>query len=219
MRPCSQLPKTITPPTRLHAMRHPNPTTQTSTSMASTTSSQMASLHSHIEAESRRWAQIQSQRQSQRRRSSSKSSSSSASSFCPDSIFSHQNYNRAAGYLTRRCSNSSLATEFEPTPFVIPRDINGAPITIYASLEAAALQSARRAEVARLREVQSGVLQATPSGRGTNSWVGSVWGLSETWGAGLGVGMTGEGEREPRRLVTPGKLYENEESDDEIVHG
>ncbi|KAI0153194.1 hypothetical protein GGR57DRAFT_148264 [Xylariaceae sp. FL1272] len=217
MSPRRQLAKITTPSprTHLHAIRHPNAITQTPAAVASTTPSQMASLHSHIEAESRRWAQLQSQRQSRQRSPSMSSSSSSASSFYADSIFSHKN-NRAAGHSSRRSSISSLATEFEPAPFVIPRDINGAPITVYASLEAAALQSARRVEVARIRESQSAALQAAP---GASPWVGNAPGLSETWGAGLGVGMMGEGQREPRRLVTPGKLYENEESDDEIVGG
>ncbi|TGJ82109.1 hypothetical protein E0Z10_g6665 [Xylaria hypoxylon] len=37
-------------------------------------------------------------------------------------------------------------------------------------------------------------------------------------GEGGGGEVVGEGGEQPRRLVTPGKLYENEEDDDEIIY-
>ncbi|KAI8633706.1 hypothetical protein F5Y19DRAFT_249589 [Xylariaceae sp. FL1651] len=117
-------------------------------------------------------------------------SSSLASSYA-DSIFSSGHAHNHKHILTRRSSTSSFATEFEPEPaqpFVAPRDSNGALIPVYASLEAAVAQSTRRVEDA-----------------GTGS-------------RGVGGGGAGEGGDTPRRLVTPGKLYENEESDDEIVY-
>lgn len=73
---------------------------------------------------------------------------------------------------SRRSSISSIASEdaVAPVAFEPPRDFNGAPITMYASLDQAVTQSTERAEA-----------------------------------------------QTPRRLVTPGKLYENEEDDDEII--
>ncbi|KAL7622963.1 hypothetical protein AAE478_006642 [Parahypoxylon ruwenzoriense] len=84
-----------------------------------------------------------------------------------DSIFSHSPR-------SRRSSVSSVASEAGEAAaapaFDQPRDLNGAPITTYASLDQAVAQSTQSVEA-----------------------------------------------QGPRRLVTPGKLYENEEDDDEIV--
>ncbi|KAI0389602.1 hypothetical protein F5Y17DRAFT_113823 [Xylariaceae sp. FL0594] len=103
--------------------------------------------------------------------------------------------------LSRRSSTSSFATEIEAQEergegeggflFVVPRDVNGEPITVYASLEAAVAQSLER------------VAYSSSVGPGQDG----------------GGGVVGEQQEEqPRRLVTPGKLYENEEDDDEIVY-
>ncbi|KAI1188650.1 hypothetical protein F5B17DRAFT_429335 [Nemania serpens] len=150
----------------------------------------MLSLQEHVAVESARWAE--SRRDVSYDQKSVASSSSSTSSTA-DSIFSsqlHCKYNTHR--LSRRSSTSSLATEFEPEPahhqpFVVPRDYSGAPITVYASLEAAVAQ--------RLLESQ---------GQGH--------------GGGGGGGLEVGGGEQPRRLVTPGKLYENEEDDDEIIY-
>ncbi|KAI3326036.1 hypothetical protein HD806DRAFT_431359 [Xylariaceae sp. AK1471] len=175
-------------------IRHPilNPMSSTTTTTiitTTTTPSTMRSLKQHIEAESARWTASRGDVSYSRSTSSSSTTTSSA-----DSIFTsshmHSKYNTHK--LSRRSSTSSFATEFEPEPeaaqqpFVVPRDFSGAPITVYASLEAAVAQSTTR----------------------LLGGVGS--------GGGEGQGQ-GRGE-EPRRLVTPGKLYENEEDDDEIVY-
>ncbi|KAI2640253.1 hypothetical protein GGS21DRAFT_407749 [Xylaria nigripes] len=113
----------------------------------------------------------------------------------PDSICStklHCRYDTR--HLSRRSSTSSFATEFEPEPaqaFIAPRDFNGAPITVYASFEAAVAQSTQVLE------------QAQVEGQGESESL---------------IQETGERGQQPRRLVTPGKLYENEEDDDEIVY-
>ncbi|TRX97119.1 hypothetical protein FHL15_001913 [Xylaria flabelliformis] len=153
----------------------------------------MLTLQEHIQAESTRWAASRGKEISYDERSTASSTTASTA----DSIFSstrlHSKYNTHT--LSRRSSTSSFATEFEPEPqqqqpFVVPRDFNGAPITVYASLEAAVA-------------AQSSMLQNQGTGQG----------------AGAGEGGGGEvREEQPRRLVTPGKLYENEEDDDEIVY-
>ncbi|KAI1173146.1 hypothetical protein F4777DRAFT_465872 [Nemania sp. FL0916] len=155
-----------------------------------TISNTMISFQEHIAAESARWAASG--------REISDDERSTISSATADSIFSsrlHSKYNTRT--LSRRSSTSSFATEFEPEPaqqpFVVPRDFNGAPITVYASLEAAV--------AARLVESQ---------GQGQSQ--AQVQGEDEDAGAG------GGGGEQPRRLVTPGKLYENEEADDEIIY-
>ncbi|KAI1200377.1 hypothetical protein F5X97DRAFT_101033 [Nemania serpens] len=154
----------------------------------------MLSLQEHVAAESARWAALRRDVLSYDEKSVASSSTASSTA---DSIFSSQlrsKYNTHR--LSRRSSTSSLATEFEPEPahhqpFVVPRDSNGAPITVYASLEAAVAQ--------RLLESQ-----------------GQGQGQGQDQGHG-GGGEVGGGEQ-PRRLVTPGKLYENEEDDDEIIY-
>ncbi|OTB16599.1 hypothetical protein K445DRAFT_316874 [Daldinia sp. EC12] len=120
-------------------------------------------LSLHLQRESERWA---AQRQSYPAQPPSSSASSSYQDSDCESIFSTTS------------NNSSLSSEppdDEPAPpaFEQPRDFNGAPITIYTSLEQAVAQSTQ----------------------------------------------TIEAQGPPRRLVTPGKLYENEEDDDEIVEG
>ncbi|KAI1454507.1 hypothetical protein F4805DRAFT_320332 [Annulohypoxylon moriforme] len=126
-------------------------------------------LSTYLQNESRRWA-AQHHRQSYPASASpSQNESSSLSNYedsdC-DSVFSRTSSR------SRRSSISSIASEDEvaPVAFDQPRDVNGAPITMYASLDQAVAQSTQMLEA--------------------------------------------EG---PRRLVTPGKLYENEEDDDEIV--
>ncbi|KAI1156332.1 hypothetical protein F4825DRAFT_446524 [Nemania diffusa] len=158
----------------------------------------MISLQEHIAAESARWA---ASRRDVCYDEKSIASSTTTTSIA-DSLFSsqlHSKYNTHR--LSRRSSTSSFATEFEPEPaqqpFVVPRDFNGAPITVYASLEAAVAQ--------RLLE-----------GQGQGQGQGQVQGGGGGGGGGM---MMGEGGGEqPRRLVTPGKLYENEEDDDEIIY-
>lgn len=119
-------------------------------------------LSLHLQRESQRWA---AQRQSYPAPPSLDSSSSYEDSDC-ESIFSRSSSR------SRRSSVSSEVPDDEPAPaaFEQPRDSNGAPITIYTSLEQAVAQSTQMAEAQGLR-----------------------------------------------RLVTPGKLYENEEDDDEII--
>ncbi|KAI0885626.1 uncharacterized protein GGS22DRAFT_161431 [Annulohypoxylon maeteangense] len=126
-------------------------------------------LSTYLQNESRRWA-AQHHRQSYPASASpSQNESSNLSSYedsdC-DSVFSRTSSR------SRRSSVSSIASEDEEAPvaFDQPRDLNGAPITMYASLDQAVAQSTQMLEA--------------------------------------------EG---PRRLVTPGKLYENEEDDDEII--
>ncbi|OTA96388.1 hypothetical protein M434DRAFT_392825 [Hypoxylon sp. CO27-5] len=123
-------------------------------------------LSTYLQNESRRWA-------AQHRQSypaSAHPSQNDSSSYDEDSdcasIFSKTSSR------SRRSSVSSVASEdaAPPVAFDQPRDFNGAPITMYASLDQAVTQSTQRVEA--------------------------------------------EG---PRRLVTPGKLYENEEDDDEIM--
>ncbi|KAF2967082.1 hypothetical protein GQX73_g6474 [Xylaria multiplex] len=151
----------------------------------------MVSLQEHIEMESARWATT--------RRDVSydaKSITSSVATSTVDSVFDSQLHSKYQTHtLSRRSSTSSFATEFEPEPaqqpFVVPRDFNGAPITVYASLEAAVAQSTQ-------------VFQSQIQGDGQGEGGGGV--------------VVGEGREQPRRLVTPGKLYENEEDDDEIVY-
>ncbi|KAI1081213.1 hypothetical protein F5B20DRAFT_78465 [Whalleya microplaca] len=114
-------------------------------------------LSLYLQAESQRWAAAQQQHSYNYPASPSSTISDS------DSIFSASR--------SRRSSVSSVASEDLQAPaqqFEQPRDVNGAPITVYASLAQAAQRSAQAVEA-------------------------------------------------PRRLVTPGKLYENEEDDDEIV--
>ncbi|KAI0851274.1 hypothetical protein F5Y00DRAFT_230813 [Daldinia vernicosa] len=122
-------------------------------------------LSLHLQRESQRWA---AQRQSYPASPSSLDSSSSyedEDSDC-ESVFS------TSSSRSRWSSVSSEAPDDEPAPaaFEQPRDFNGAPITMYTSLEQAVTQSTQTAEA-----------------------------------------------QGPRRLVTPGKLYENEDDDDEIV--
>ncbi|CAJ2502809.1 Uu.00g102030.m01.CDS01 [Anthostomella pinea] len=125
-------------------------------------------LSQHIKAESRRWAAEQ-----QQHHPAPSSVSSSASS-----VFSALADNSTR---SRRSSISSIASEDAAAAaaqqqaaaqFQQPLDHNGAPITVYSSLEEAVAQSSARYEADA-----------------------------------------------PRRLVTPGKLYENEEDDDEIIEG
>ncbi|KAI0426587.1 hypothetical protein F5Y09DRAFT_345549 [Xylaria sp. FL1042] len=153
----------------------------------------MLSLQEHIEIESERWRASRGDDSHD-----TKSIASSTATSTVDSIFSSQLHSKYKTHtLSRRSSTSSFATEIEPEPvqqpFVIPRDFNGAPITVYASLEAAVAQSTQL--------YQS---QANNQGAGAG-------------GAG-GGGEAGRTEEQPRRLVTPGKLYENEEEDDEIIY-
>ncbi|KAI0554564.1 hypothetical protein F4679DRAFT_579590 [Xylaria curta] len=148
----------------------------------------MLTLQEHIEAESARWASSRGKDISYDERSIASSTTASTANSIFSSTRLHSKYNTRT--LSRRSSTSSFATEFEPEPqqqpFVVPRDFNGAPITVYASLEAAVA-------------AQSSMLQ--------------------NQGTGQGAGEGGGGEAEqPRRLVTPGKLYENEEDDDEIIY-
>ncbi|KAI0442431.1 hypothetical protein F4803DRAFT_551156 [Xylaria telfairii] len=157
----------------------------------------MLTLQEHIAAESARWAASRGKDISHDEESIASSSTTTSTA---DSLFSssrlHSKYNTHR--LSRRSSTSSFATEFEPEPaqqpFVVPRDFNGAPITVYASLEAA---------------VAAQMLASQGQGQGQ--------GQGQDQGGGGGEVREGEGEQ-PRRLVTPGKLYENEEDDDEIVY-
>ncbi|KAI1306215.1 hypothetical protein F5Y03DRAFT_145587 [Xylaria venustula] len=156
----------------------------------------MLSLQEHIEIESARWKASRGNVSYDM-----KSIASSAAISTVDSVFSaqlHSKYNTHT--LSRRSSTSSFATEIEPEPaqqqpFVVPRDFNGAPITVYASLEAAVAQST---------QLYQGQTQAQA--------------LVQADQPGVGVGGGGEAREQPRRLVTPGKLYENEEDDDEIIY-
>ncbi|KAI1092668.1 hypothetical protein F5B19DRAFT_492306 [Rostrohypoxylon terebratum] len=122
-------------------------------------------LSTYLQSESRRWA-AQHHQQSYPASVSSSSHSSYVDNSDNESVFS------LTSSRSRRSSISSIATEdLAPAiPFDQPRDSNGAPITMYASLDQAVAQSNLALEAAG-----------------------------------------------PRRLVTPGKLYENEEDDDEIV--
>ncbi|KAI1211773.1 uncharacterized protein F4807DRAFT_458670 [Annulohypoxylon truncatum] len=127
-------------------------------------------LSTYLRSESRRWAAQHHQRQSYP--ASASPSQDESSSYEEDSD-SESVFSRTSSHRSRRSSVSSIASEDDevaPVAFDQPRDLNGAPITMYASLDQAVAQSTQ-------------VLEA-------------------------------EG---PRRLVTPGKLYENEEDDDEIV--
>ncbi|KAI8963708.1 hypothetical protein F5Y11DRAFT_346159 [Daldinia sp. FL1419] len=119
-------------------------------------------LSLHLKRESQRWA---AQRQNYPAPPSIDDSSSYEDSD-NESIFSR------SSSTSRRSSISSVVSDDEPAPltFEQPRDNNGAPITIYTSLEQAVAQSTQIAEA-----------------------------------------------QGPRRLVTPGKLYENEDDDDEII--
>ncbi|KAH8159504.1 hypothetical protein CIB48_g8745 [Xylaria polymorpha] len=156
----------------------------------------MLTLQEHIAAESARWAASRGKDISHDEGSIASSSTTTST---VDSLFSssrlHSKYNTHR--LSRRSSTSSFATEFEPEPaqqpFVVPRDFNGAPITVYASLEAAV--------AAQMLANQ-----------------GQAQGQGQDQGGGGGEVREGEGGEQPRRLVTPGKLYENEEDDDEIVY-
>ncbi|KAI0838604.1 hypothetical protein F5Y06DRAFT_38980 [Hypoxylon sp. FL0890] len=125
-------------------------------------------LSAYLQSESRRWAALH-QQSYPAPAAPSQSDTSSRSDYedsdC-ESIFSRSSSR------SRRSSISSVASEdaAPPVAFDQPRDFNGAPITMYTSLDQAVTQSTQRVEA--------------------------------------------EG---PRRLVTPGKLYENEEDDDEII--
>ncbi|KAI0405985.1 hypothetical protein F4802DRAFT_127287 [Xylaria palmicola] len=158
----------------------------------------MLSLREHIEAESARWASSRRGKQQPDADSDERSSTSSLTS-AADSVFSSSRPRCCSKYhtraLSRRSSTSSFATEFEPEPaaeqqpFAAPRDFDGSPITVYASLEAAAAQSSARVTAAATA-MPVPVVESS----------------------------SGRDEEQPRRLVTPGKLYENEEDDDEIVY-
>ncbi|KAI1113026.1 hypothetical protein F5Y14DRAFT_234035 [Nemania sp. NC0429] len=164
----------------------------------------MLSLQEYVAAESARWAASKRDVAYDEQSVVSSSSSTAASIFSSSQHHHHSKYNMHKR-LSRRSSTSSFATEFEPEPepahhqpFVVPRDFNGAPITVYASLEAAVTQ--------RLIESQG---QGQDQGHGGGG--GGEVGLG-------GAGGGGGGGEQPRRLVTPGKLYENEEDDDEIIY-
>ncbi|GAW25320.1 hypothetical protein SAMD00023353_0403320 [Rosellinia necatrix] len=168
-------------------------TATTTTTTNTTTTTTMLSLREHIAAESARWAASRAAKAQDEQ-----SVGSSATTSTADSVFSssrlHSKFRTHT--LSRRSSTSSLATEFEPEPaqqFVAPRDFNGTPITVYASLEAAVA-------------AQGG------------AW--SFEGQGEEGGGGVGAagGGAAAAAEQPRRLVTPGKLYENEEDDDEIIY-
>ncbi|KAI0802754.1 hypothetical protein GGR55DRAFT_683054 [Xylaria sp. FL0064] len=152
----------------------------------------MLSLQEHVEIESARWRASRGDVSHD-----TKSIASSAATSTVDSVFSSQLHSKYRTHtLSRRSSTSSFATEIDPEPahqqpFVVPRDFNGAPITVYASLEAAVAQSTQL-------YYQS---QAQANGQGAG-----------------GEDAGGVEEEQPRRLVTPGKLYENEEEDDEIIY-
>ncbi|KAI1817349.1 hypothetical protein GGS20DRAFT_32751 [Poronia punctata] len=151
----------------------------------------MLSLQQHIEAESARWAASRGVKLYEGSITASVTSSTTSIFTASETNSEGKLQSRYTTHrLSRRSSTSSFATEFEPEPeqqqqqqFVAPRDTNGAPITVYASFEAAAAQSISRLFPAPTDNVE----QVGP-------------------------------EEEPRRLVTPGKLYENEEDDDEIVY-
>ncbi|KAI1420414.1 hypothetical protein F5Y12DRAFT_131126 [Xylaria sp. FL1777] len=158
----------------------------------------MLSLQEHIEIESARWRASKGEVSYD-----TKSIISSAATSTVDSVFSSQLHSKyKTRTLSRRSSTSSFATEIESEPaqqpFVVPRDFNGTPITVYASLEAAVAQS-----------TQLYHSQAQGGGNGHSQGQGE---------GGGGGGEVGRAEEQPRRLVTPGKLYENEEDDDEIVY-
>ncbi|KAI1140425.1 hypothetical protein F5Y05DRAFT_317506 [Hypoxylon sp. FL0543] len=125
-------------------------------------------LSTYLQSERRRWPAQYQQSYPAPAPPSQNDDTSSVSDYensdC-ESIFSQ-------GSRSRRSSISSVASEdaAPPAAFDQPRDFNGAPITMYTSLDQAVAQSMQRVEA--------------------------------------------EG---PRRLVTPGKLYENEEDDDEII--
>lgn len=164
----------------------------TAITTATSTANGMLSLQEHIEIESARWKASRGEVSYD-----TKSIASSAATSTVDSIFSSRLHSKYKTHtLSRRSSTSSFATEIEPEPeygqhpFVVPRDFNGAPITVYASLDAAVAQSTQ-------------LLQSQAQG------------ISQGAGAG---GEVGRGREQPRRLVTPGKLYENEEDDDEILY-
>ncbi|KAI1165563.1 hypothetical protein F5B18DRAFT_649522 [Nemania serpens] len=101
----------------------------------------MLSLQEHVVAESARWAASRRGISYDEKSVTSSSTASTAGSILSSQLHSKYNMHR----LSRRSSTSSFATEFEPEPahhqpFVVPRDFNGAPITVYASLEAAVAQ-------------------------------------------------------------------------------
>ncbi|KAI0455882.1 hypothetical protein F5B21DRAFT_502906 [Xylaria acuta] len=166
----------------------------------------MLTLREHVEAESARWAASPGKGMSYDEKSTASSTTVSTAGSIFSSTRLRSKYNTRT--LSRRSSTSSFATEFEPEPqqqqpFVAPRDFNGAPITVYASLEAAvAAQSAW-------------MLASQGQGNGQG---GEGEGEGEGGGGEVVRGGGGGGGDQPRRLVTPGKLYENEEDDDEIVY-
>ncbi|KAI2473240.1 hypothetical protein F4781DRAFT_427653 [Annulohypoxylon bovei var. microspora] len=123
-------------------------------------------LSTYLQSESRRWAAEHHHQQSYPASTSPSQNESSYEDSDCESIFSR------TSSASRRSSISSIASEDEAAlvAFDQPRDVDGAPITMYASLDQAVAQSTQTLEA--------------------------------------------EG---PRRLVTPGKLYENEDDDDEIV--
>lgn len=136
--------------------------------VSNSNSNTMLSLHEHLRSESQRWAAQQRQQ--------FQNYPAPPSESYEDSIDSRSDSDSASIFSTRsrRSSVSSVVSDEDLAPAVAfdqPRDLNGAPITMYTSLEQAVTQSTQRAEA-------------------------------------LGP---------PRRVVTPGKLYENEEDDDEIV--
>ncbi|KAI1344789.1 hypothetical protein F5Y15DRAFT_5603 [Xylariaceae sp. FL0016] len=129
----------------------------------------MSSLREHLRAEEVVWVAQHAHKQATA--SPSVLSSSTADDDYQDatSIFS-------TGDESQNSSITSVASEdaVPPPAFNAPRDFDGSPIVVYASLEQAVASSLAR---------------------------------------------TGAMGGEPRRLVTPGKLYENEEEDDEIEYG
>ncbi|KAI1107101.1 hypothetical protein F4804DRAFT_241189 [Jackrogersella minutella] len=127
-------------------------------------------LSAYLQSESRRWAARHHQESYP---ASTSQNNTSSLSDCEDSSDCESVFSRtSSSSRSRRSSVSSVASEDQEPPAALdqPRDFNGAPITMYASLDQAVAQTTQTLEA--------------------------------------------EG---PRRLVTPGKLYENEEDDDEIM--
>ncbi|KAI1826008.1 hypothetical protein F4861DRAFT_498693 [Xylaria intraflava] len=117
---------------------------------------------------------------------------SSTTSSSADSIVSsaqlHSKYN--TGHLSRRSSTSSFATEFEPEPQPTQ------PFVTPRDFNGDPITVYASFEAAVMQRTQ---LFEQGQGEG-------------------GVEETGVEALQPRRVVTPGKLYENEEDDDEIVY-
>jgi len=190
----------------------------------------MLSLQQHIEIESARWAASRGDIAYEESIITSSTSSSTSSIFSrssPSSKGADTNWKKLYSKykthrLSRRSSTSSFATEIEPQAegqqgqgqqFVVPRDFNGEPITVYASLEAAVAQS-----VSRLAPLSSSGEGGRSEGFGGTGGGGGDVGQGFGQGHGQGQGLVRREEEQPRRLVTPGKLYENEEEDDEIIY-